>query len=61
MPDKQQELRDHVLHVLKGGGAHATLEQAIKDFPEKLRAQKVKGLPHSAWMRSCGHNARVTS
>ena len=50
MPDKQQELRDHVLHVLKGGGAHATLEQAIKDFPEKLRAQKVKGLPHSAWM-----------
>ena len=50
MPDKQQELRDHVLHVLKGGGAHATLEQAIKDFPEKLRAQKVKGLPHSARM-----------
>jgi hypothetical protein len=50
MASNEKELREHIIHVLKGGGAHATLEQAIKDFPEKLRAKKVKRLPHSAWM-----------
>jgi len=50
MASNDKALRDHVLYVLGGGGAHATFEQAIKDFPEELRGKKVKGLPHSAWM-----------
>ena len=50
MASNDKELRDHVIYVLSGGGAHATFEQAIKQFPEELRSQKVKGLPHSAWM-----------
>lgn len=50
MASNDKALRDHVVNVLGGGGAHATLEQAVKDFPERLRGKKVKGLTHSAWM-----------
>ena len=50
MTSNEKGLRDDVLSLLGGGGAHATLEQAVKDFPEKLRGQKVKSLPHSGWM-----------
>jgi len=47
---KEKELREHILYVLQGGGAHAGFEDAIKNFPEKLRGETVKGLPHSGWM-----------
>jgi len=47
-PDKA--LREHVLYLLKGGGAHAKFEDVIKGLPPKLRAQKPSGLPHSPWM-----------
>src|ERR1700756_3596856 len=43
-------LREHLLYVLKGGGAHAKFEDVISDFPAKLRGKKVSGLPYSAWM-----------
>jgi DinB family len=43
-------LREHVLYLLKGGGAHASFEDAVKNFPAELRGKKVKGLPHTAWM-----------
>jgi hypothetical protein len=43
-------LRDHLLYVLGGGGAHATFEDAIKDLPEDARGKKAAGLPHTAWM-----------
>ena len=32
-----QALREHVLYLLKGGGAHLNFEQAIADLPEDLR------------------------
>jgi DinB superfamily len=47
-PDKA--LRQHLLYLLKEGGAHAMFEDVIKDFPVKLRNQKVPNFPHSAWM-----------
>ena len=50
MASDDKALRDHVVNVLGGGGAHATFEQAVKDFPEQLRGKKVKGLTHSGWM-----------
>jgi hypothetical protein len=46
--DKQ--LREHLLELLHGGGAHARFDDAIKDVPEELRGMKPNGLPHSAWM-----------
>jgi hypothetical protein len=45
-----QSLRKHLLELLDGGHAHATFEKTIADFPEKLRGEVPKGLPHSAWM-----------
>jgi hypothetical protein len=45
-----QQLREHLIELLKGGNAHAGFEQAVKDLPEKLRGQKPDGLPHSPWM-----------
>jgi DinB superfamily len=50
MASNDKALRDHILYVLSGGGAHTTFEQAVKDFPENLRGKKVKRLPHSGWM-----------
>jgi hypothetical protein len=45
-----QSLRDHVLYLLQGEGAHAKFEDVIAGFPAKLRGQKVPNLPHTAWM-----------
>jgi len=48
--DSSKPLRDHVVYLLKGGGAHASFDDAVKDLPEKLRAEKPDMLPHSPWM-----------
>jgi hypothetical protein len=45
-----QSLRDHLLYLLKGGGAHASLDDAIGDWPIQLAGAKVANYPHSAWM-----------
>ena len=44
-----QSVREHVLYLLKGGGAHLGFEQAIADLPEGLRGAKIKGSPHTPW------------
>jgi hypothetical protein len=49
-PNPDQALRQHLLYVLKGGGAHAKFDDVIENFPAKLRGQKADGLPHTAWM-----------
>ena len=45
-----KELREHLLYLLDGGGAHARFDDAVKNMPDKLRGVKPDGLPHSAWM-----------
>lgn len=47
--DQAQSLRDHLLELLRGGGAHLTLDKAIADLPAKLRGAKAPGLPHTVW------------
>ena len=47
---KDKALREHVLYLLDGGGAHAKFDQVIAGIPAKLRGQKPAGLPHSLWM-----------
>lgn len=44
-----QALRDHVLYVLRGEGAHITFEDFIADFPVALCGERVEGLPYTAW------------
>jgi hypothetical protein len=43
-------LREHVLYLLKGGGAHTKFDDVVADIPAKLRGQKPPNMPHSAWM-----------
>ncbi len=43
-------LRRHLLKLLRGGGAHLGFDEAVKNFPPKLRGARPAGLPHSAWM-----------
>jgi hypothetical protein len=45
-----QSLRDHLLYLLQGGGAHAKFEEVVADFPEKLQGKKVDQLPYTPWM-----------
>src|SRR4029077_579100 len=48
--NEYQSLREHVLYLLKGGGAHVKFDEVIAGIPSKLRGQKPAGLPHSPWM-----------
>ena len=44
-----QALREHVLYLLRGGGAHVGWEAAVKGLPADLRGRRPKGASHSAW------------
>jgi hypothetical protein len=48
-PNPDRALRDHVLYLLRGGGAHGSMESAIEDFPAGLRGVKLERLPYTAW------------
>ena len=45
----QNELREHVLEVLRGGSAHIPVEDAVKDFPLDRINDRPGGSPHTAW------------
>jgi hypothetical protein len=47
---KDKALREHVLFLLDGGGAHAKFDEVIAGITPKLLGQKPSGLPHSLWM-----------
>jgi hypothetical protein len=42
-------LREHVVHLLKGGGAHVQFMDALDGFPAGKRGTYAKGLPHTGW------------
>src|SRR5580692_3835841 len=42
-------LREHLLHLLRGGGAHLNFEEAVAGLPRGLRGVKPPNLPFSAW------------
>jgi DinB superfamily len=42
-------LREHLLALLRGEGAHLDFESAIADLPENLRGARPSGLPHTPW------------
>ncbi len=47
--DSDRALRDHLLYLLRGGGAHLSFKEAVADLPANLRGTKPKGLPHTPW------------
>jgi len=44
-----KSLREHVLNLLKGEGAHANFEAAVKDLPAAVRGKRPPGAEHSPW------------
>ncbi|MBZ5599142.1 MAG: DinB family protein [Acidobacteriia bacterium] len=50
MKNTDKDLRQHLLDLLKGGGAHAKFDDVVPGFPAKLRGKKPVGLPHTPWM-----------
>jgi DinB superfamily len=47
--DKDRALREHLLYLLRGGGAHIHFEEALKDFPAGLINAKAEGVPYTPW------------
>lgn len=45
-----KSLREHLLYLLRDGGAHAGFDDAIGDWPVQLAGVKVANFPHTAWM-----------
>ena len=45
----ENALREHVLNLLKGEGAHVDFEAAVKDLASGLRGKRPKGAQHSPW------------
>ena len=46
---QDQALREHVLYLLGGGGAHVDFESVVADFPAGQVHRKIKHLPYTAW------------
>lgn len=47
--EKDQALREHLLYLLSGGGAHLGFDEVIADWPAKLRGAKPPGAQHTGW------------
>jgi hypothetical protein len=47
--NRDQQLREHILFLLRGGGAHTDFDMAIAGLSPQLRGQKPPGVPHTPW------------
>ncbi|HKW35431.1 MAG TPA: DinB family protein [Candidatus Acidoferrum sp.] len=47
--NNDKALREHVVYLLKGGGAHVHFMDAVEGFPEAKRGTFIAGLPHTGW------------
>ena len=42
-------LREHLLYLLRNGGAHLKFDAAVADLPRELRGARPPGIPHTPW------------
>ncbi|HVB34939.1 MAG TPA: DinB family protein [Patescibacteria group bacterium] len=49
VPRKEKTLREHLVNLLSGRGAHLDWKAAFSGFPVKLRGIRPRRAPHSAW------------
>ncbi len=47
--DEIRTMREHILYLLAGGGAHVGFERAVADLPIELRGMRARGLTHTPW------------
>jgi hypothetical protein len=48
-PSTDRELREQVVYLLKGGGAHVHFMDALDDFPPGKYGTFANALPHTGW------------
>jgi hypothetical protein len=46
---KDKVLREHLVSLLKGGGAHVNFDDAVKGLPVSLCGRRPEGAEHSPW------------
>jgi len=49
MTQHDRSLREHLLYLLGGGGAHTDFDTAVADLPAQLRGVRPPGIPYSPW------------
>src|SRR5437763_3851063 len=47
--NKDRALREQLLYLLRGGGAHIKFDEVVKDFPAELINGKAEGVPYTPW------------
>jgi len=47
--EHDNSLRDHLIYLLRDGGAHISFDDFIADFPPELCEHKVENVPYTAW------------
>ena len=47
--NQHKVLREHLVYLLKGGGAHVHFMDAVEGFPEAKRGAFIAELPHTGW------------
>jgi hypothetical protein len=47
--DKDEALREHLLYLLRGGGAHIKFDEVVTDFPVGLVNGRAAGVPYTPW------------
>jgi hypothetical protein len=47
--DQTAALREHLLYLLRGGGAHLDFDRAVAGLPPELRGARPAGQPHTPW------------
>ena len=47
---QDQQLREHLVCLLSGGGAHLDFEAAIAELPVAMLGKRPEAIPHSPWM-----------
>src|SRR5512133_1522960 len=45
----ESALRDHLVYLLTGGGAHVHFDAATRGVPADMRGRAPRGLPYSPW------------
>ena len=44
-----QAVREHVIYLLEGGGAHLPFDHAVNGIPSNMRGASTHGSPHTPW------------
>ena len=47
--DKDRALREHLLYLLRDGGAHIKFGEVVDDFPVELINARAEGVPYTPW------------